>query len=103
MQRTIVRPCPRSVAIASRTTAAASGSSAAVGSSRKRTGGSWSRARAIASFCFMPLLNVPVGSWRRSHRSKSRRSRSIRSARTAVGNPWSFPKKSRLRTAESFS
>ena len=52
------RPAQRS--IASRTTYAASGSSAAVGSSRNTTAGSWSSARAIASFCFIPLLNVPA-------------------------------------------
>ena len=59
----------RSDSIASRTMNAASGSSAAVGSSRKTTDGSWSSARAIASFCFMPLLNVPATSSRRSHSS----------------------------------
>ena len=35
--------------------------------------GSWSRARAIASFCFMPLLNVPAMSSRRSHSENRRR------------------------------
>ena len=71
--RTIVRPARRSSSIASRTTNAASGSSAAVGSSRKTTAGSWSSARAIASFCFMPLLNVPAMSSRRSHSENRRR------------------------------
>ena len=37
------------------------GPAPAVGSSRNTTAGSWSSARAIASFCFMPLLNVPAG------------------------------------------
>ena len=46
------------ISIASRTIQADSGSSAAVGSSRKMTAGSCSSARTMASFCFMPLLNV---------------------------------------------
>ncbi len=62
---------PPQVSIASRTMNAASGSSAAVGSSRNTTDGSCSSARAMASFCFMPLLNVPVTSSRRSHRPNS--------------------------------
>ena len=96
--RTIVRPDRRSDSIASRTMQADSGSRAAVGSSRKTTAGSWSSARTIASFCFIPLLNVPTarrgdptartaagiarsarhGSWRPCRRA-ARRSRGWRS------------------------
>ena len=41
----------------------------------------------MASFCFMPLLNVPAMSSRRSHSENSRRYRSIRSARVAAIQP----------------
>ena len=49
-----------------RSPAAATGSRPAVGSSRKITRGRWSRARASATFCFMPRLHVPTSSSRRS-------------------------------------
>ena len=99
--RTIVRPARRSCSMASRTTNAASGSSAAVGSSRKTTAGSWSSARAMASFWRMPLLNVPATSSRRSHSPNSRSQRSMAASRAAASRPYSRPKKSRLARADS--
>ena len=53
-----------------------------MGSSKNSTEGSCSSARVMASFCFMPLLNWPTGWSRLSHSSNSRRSFSMRSART---------------------
>src|SRR4029079_14314923 len=76
---------------------------AAVGSSRKTTAGSWSRARAFASFCFLPLLKLPSTCARRSHSEKRRREDSVRSARVAASRPYSRPKKSRFAVADSFS
>ena len=54
-------PSWRRVFMKSRTVRAASGSRPLVGSSRKTTGGSWSSALAMASFCLIPLEKLPPG------------------------------------------
>ena len=73
VQIKIVRPCDLTRSMNSRTRRAASGSSADVGSSRKTTEGSCSSARQIASFCFIPLENVPTASLRRAHKPRKRK------------------------------
>ena len=65
---------------------AVSGSRFAVGSSRKRTLGSWIRARAMASFCFIPLENVPTATFLFSQSPSSLRKRSIRSLLWSSGH-----------------
>ena len=62
VRNTVTPSRDTSVPRSSRRAAAATGSSPAVGSSRNNRLGRCSRARATASFCFMPWLHRPTGS-----------------------------------------
>ncbi|MEI8256030.1 MAG: hypothetical protein WCJ30_10200 [Deltaproteobacteria bacterium] len=99
MSSTVV-PRALSDRIIARTSTEASGSSPDVGSSRKSTSGSCSTARAMATFCFMPLENPETGSWRRLQSPKPRSSSSAREVQRARGRPCSCAKYSRLASAE---
>src|SRR5436190_13150341 len=87
--RNTVTPSRRaSAARSSRSAAAATGSKPAVGSSRKINGGRCNRARATASFCFMPRLQTPAASRRRSPESKGLQQ--LLDSRPPI-QPWNFP------------
>ena len=59
VENRIVLPRPRSPRCSRSTARCTSTSSPAVGSSKISTGGSWTIARAIDTFCFMPVLILP--------------------------------------------
>ena len=59
----------------------ASGSRLAVGSSMKSISGSWIKARAMASFCFIPFENAPTRTSLLSHSPSSFRKYSLLSFR----------------------